>query len=42
MIGREEEALPYFNQLVDEFEQSAYLEQARRRIAELETQIGKR
>ena len=41
-IGREEEALPYFNQLVDEFEQSVYLEQTRRRIAELETQIGKR
>tara|TARA_B100000929_G_scaffold286858_1_gene272647 strand:- start:3094 stop:3900 length:807 start_codon:yes stop_codon:yes gene_type:complete len=38
IIGRGDEALPYFNQLVDDFDQSAYLEQARRRIAELESQ----
>ena len=38
MIGRGDEALPYLNQLVDDFEQSEYLEPARRRIAELEIQ----
>jgi len=38
IIGRGDEALPYFNQLVDDFEQSAYLEPARRRITELEIQ----
>ncbi|HJO17634.1 MAG TPA: outer membrane protein assembly factor BamD [Vicinamibacterales bacterium] len=42
IIGQGDEALPYFNQLVDDFEQSAYLEPARRRIAELESQEGKR
>lgn len=32
---REAEALPYFERLVEEFEQSTYLEEARKRIAEL-------
>ena len=34
-INRPAEALPYFERLVKEFEQSEYLEQAKKRIAEL-------
>ena len=34
-IQRSAEALPYFERLVKEFEQSEYLEQANKRIAEL-------
>ena len=37
-VGREAEALPYFERLVSEFEQSEYLADARRRIAELKKQ----
>jgi outer membrane protein assembly factor BamD len=36
--GREAEALPYFEQLVKEFEQSEYLPLAQKRITELKTQ----
>ena len=42
IINREEEALPYFNQLIDDYEDSVYAERARGRITEIETQIGKR
>jgi outer membrane protein assembly factor BamD len=34
------EALPYYERLVQEFETSEYLEEAKRRIAELKTQSG--
>ena len=34
------EALPYFEKLVQEFEQSAYLDDARKRIAELKAQMA--
>jgi outer membrane protein assembly factor BamD len=37
-IKRQAEALPYFEQLVKEFEQSEYLEDAHKRIAELKAQ----
>jgi outer membrane protein assembly factor BamD len=36
--GREPEALPYFEKLVAEFEQSEHLEDARERIAQLKAQ----
>lgn len=36
--NRQAEALPYFEKLVSEFEQSEHLEEARRRIAELKAQ----
>ncbi len=42
IINRGEEALPYFNQLIDDYEDSVYAERARGRITEIETQIGKR
>ena len=35
---REAEALPYFEKLIDEFQQSEYLEDAHKRIAGLKTQ----
>jgi outer membrane protein assembly factor BamD len=38
VVQRQAEALPYLEQLVQEFEQSEYLEQARKRIAELKLQ----
>src|SRR4051812_33312310 len=38
MKGREAEALPYFERLVEEFEKSEYLPLAQKRIAELKTQ----
>jgi outer membrane protein assembly factor BamD len=38
VLKRQAEALPYYEQLVQEFEQSAYLEQSRKRIAELKTE----
>ena len=34
-VNRQAEALPYFEKLVEEFEQSEHLEDARKRIAEL-------
>lgn len=37
---RQAEALPYFARLVEEFEQSEYLEQARKRVAELKAQFA--
>jgi outer membrane protein assembly factor BamD len=37
-LKREGEALPLFEKLIDEFEQSEYLEDARKRLAELKTQ----
>ena len=37
---KEAEALPYFEQLVQEFEQSEYLPLAQKRIAELKTQVA--
>ena len=37
-LKREAEALPYFEKLVDEFQQSEYLEEARKRLAGLKTQ----
>jgi outer membrane protein assembly factor BamD len=38
--GREAEALPYFEKLVAEFEQSEHLEDARKRILEVKTQAA--
>jgi outer membrane protein assembly factor BamD len=38
VLKRQAEALPYYEQLVQEFEQSAYLEPSRKRIAELKTE----
>ncbi len=37
-VKREAEALPYFEKLVDEFQQSMYLEDARKRLSGLKTQ----
>jgi len=37
-VNRQAEALPYFEKLVDEFEVSEHLEEARKRITELKTQ----
>lgn len=37
-VRREAEALPYFEKLIDEFQQSEYLQDARKRIAGLKTQ----
>ena len=37
---KEAEALPYFEQLVQEFEQSEYLSLAQKRISELKTQVA--
>ncbi len=34
-VNRQAEALPYYERLIKEFEQSEYLEQARKRIIEL-------
>jgi outer membrane protein assembly factor BamD len=39
---RQAEALPYYQRLVDEFEKSEFLEEARRRIAELKGQMEQR
>ena len=39
---REAEALPYYEKLVKEFEQSDYLEDAQKRIAELKAQLDAR
>ena len=39
-VERQAEALPYFEKLVAEFEQSEYLEDARKRIVELEDATG--
>ena len=38
---REAEALPYYERLVNEFEQSEYLGQTQKRIAELKAQAAK-
>jgi hypothetical protein len=35
---REAEALPYFEKLLDEFQESEYLEEARKRLAGLKAQ----
>jgi outer membrane protein assembly factor BamD len=40
-LKRQAEALPYYEKLVKEFEQSDYLPDAQRRIAELKTEVGK-
>jgi len=40
--ARQAEALPYYEKLVNEFERSEYLEDARRRIAELKAQLASR
>jgi hypothetical protein len=37
-VKREAEALPYFEKLIDEFQQSEYLEEAHKRISGLKTQ----
>ena len=37
---RQAEALPYYEQLVQEFEQSEYLDEARKRITELKAQMA--
>ena len=42
IVNRGEEALPYFNQIIDDYQDSVYAERSRGRIAEIETQIGKR
>jgi outer membrane protein assembly factor BamD len=39
---KEAEALPYYEKLVQEFEQSEYLQQAQKRIAELKAQVQNR
>jgi len=39
-LKRDAEALPYYEQLVKEFEQSDYLERAKKRIAELKETLG--
>jgi outer membrane protein assembly factor BamD len=39
-IKREAEALPYFERLVSEFQQSEYLEEAKKRIAELKATMA--
>ena len=41
-IGRPAEALPYLDKLIGEFEQSEYLEEARRQSAELKAQVLKK
>ena len=38
--GRPAEALPYFERLVEEFEQSEYLDEAQKRIAELKSKAA--
>jgi outer membrane protein assembly factor BamD len=38
VLSRQAEALPYYEQLVQEFERSAYLEQSKKRIAELKVE----
>jgi outer membrane protein assembly factor BamD len=38
-IQRQAEALPYYERIVDEFEQSQYLEETRKRIVELKAQL---
>ena len=39
-VNRQAEALPYFERLVKEFEQSEYLEEATKRIAELKSSLA--
>ena len=39
-MNRQAEALPYFERLVKEFEQSEYLEEATKRIAELKSSLA--
>jgi outer membrane protein assembly factor BamD (BamD/ComL family) len=39
-LKREAEALPYYEKLVSEFEQSEHLDDARRRISELKAQLA--
>jgi len=41
-IKREAEALPYYQRLVEEFEQSEYLEEARKRVTELQATLAAR
>ena len=38
-LGRQAEALPYFEKLIDEFEESVHLEEARKRAELLKTQL---
>ena len=37
LTDKKAEALPYYERLLKEFEQSEYLEEARKRVAELKT-----
>jgi outer membrane protein assembly factor BamD len=41
-VKREAEALPYFERLIDQFQQSEYLEDARKRIAEAKAVLAGR
>ena len=41
-IRREAEALPYYERLVEEFEQSEYLADSKKRIAELKATLAAR
>ncbi len=38
-LGRQAEALPYFERLIDEFQESVHLEEARKRVEGLKTQL---
>jgi outer membrane protein assembly factor BamD len=38
-LGRQAEALPYFEKLIDEFQESVHLEEARKRVEGLKTQL---
>ncbi len=38
-MGRDKEALPYFDRLVQEFQQSEYLEKAKQRVTELKGKL---
>jgi len=38
-LGRQAEALPYFEKLLDEFQESVHLEEARKRVDGLKTQL---
>ena len=40
-LKREAEALPYYEKLVQEFEQSEFLPETQKRIAELKAQVTK-
>jgi outer membrane protein assembly factor BamD (BamD/ComL family) len=40
-VGRQAEALPYFERLIQEYQRSEYLDDARRRVEELKAQADR-